>query len=147
MLSEAVKVAEGICRKWEGLYLRPYLCPAGVPTIGYGTTVYPAGRPVTLRDAPITADYARELLRRDLTERATQVLALCPGMDTPQRFGAVLSWAYNLGLGNLRASTMRRRINERDWASARAELLRWNRAGGRVLKGLVARRADEAALL
>lgn len=147
MQSEAVNLAAGICERREGLFLRPYLCPRGVPTIGYGTTRYPNGAAVTLRDHEITRVYARHMLRLHLGGLEPQVQALCPGIDTQQRLGAVLSWTYNLGMGNLRASTMRRRINEQDWAAARVEMRRWDKAGGVVLRGLVARRAEEAALL
>ena len=147
MPSEAVKVAAGICERREGLFLRPYLCPAGIPSIGYGTTRYPNGAAVTLRDLEITRVYAHHMLVLHLEDLEPQVRALCPGIDTQQRLGAVLSWTYNLGIGNLRASTMRRRINEQDWAAARVEMRRWNKAGGVVLRGLVARRAEEAALL
>ena len=147
MPSEAVNLAADICARREGLSLRPYLCSAGKPTIGYGTTRYPNGAAVTLRDPEITRVYARHMLMLHLEDLEPQVRALCPGIDTQQRLGAVLSWTYNLGIGNLRASTMRRRINERDWAAARVEMRRWDKAGGVVLRGLVARRAEEAALL
>jgi lysozyme len=147
MQSAAVNIAAAICERWEGFYSRPYLCPAGVPTVGFGTTRYPNGQGVTLRDPEITRVYALHMLKAHLAGLEPQVRALCPGLDTPERVGAVLSWTYNLGAGSLRASTMRRRINEQNWPAARSEMVRWNKAGGRVLRGLTARRADEAALL
>lgn len=77
------------------------------------------------------------------------VLALCPGLidEPPRRLAAVASWAYNLGTGRLRVSTMRRRINEKDWAEASRECRRWVYGGGKKLPGLVARRDEEAEML
>lgn len=139
----ALTVAEAICRRWEGLILTPYLCPAGVPTIGYGTTVYPDGRAVALTDPPITADTAVRLLRWDLqNRRLPAVMLLCPNV-TDERLGALLDFAYNLGNGNLRASTLRRKVNANEWEAVPAELRKWVHAGGRRLSGLVARRETE----
>lgn len=73
-------------------------------------------------------------------------LALCPGLGG-DRLCAIADFAYNLGLGRLKASTLRRKINDEDWEGAKAELAKWVRGGGRVLPGLVLRRAAEAAIL
>ena len=132
----------------EGFRSRPYACPAGVATIGIGSTVYPDGRRVTMRDAPITRARAVELCAHHLRTRCLPVvLKHCPELDTPRRLAAVLSWAYNCGEGNLETSTMRRAINRRAWGDAAAGLKMWNKAGGRVLPGLVTRRAIEAGML
>lgn len=144
----ALDIAAALCRRFEGCRLRPYLCPAGVPTIGYGSTRYLDGRAVQLADAPISADAAERLLARTLArDYLPAVLALCPGIDTAERLGAITDLAYNIGTGNLRASTLRRKVNAGDWIAVPAELRRWARGGGRVLPGLVARREAEAALI
>lgn len=134
--------------RFEGVRLRPYLCSAGVPTIGIGSTRYLDGRPVALTDPPITIEHAYLLCdRQTRTDYLPAVLRLCGGLDTAQRVAAITSWAYNLGTGALRASTMRRRINAQSWPAARAECLKWDKAGGRRLRGLTIRREAEAALI
>jgi lysozyme len=143
-------IAIGLCKRFEGLYLRPYLCPAGVPTIGYGTTRYENGRPVALDDPLITVQRAEGLLLWELTHAAAPaVQRLCPTLaaDSPAAYNAIVDFTYNLGAGRLQTSTLRRTLNARDWPAARAQLALWVRGGGRVLPGLVARRRLEAALL
>lgn len=148
MIEEGVGIAAALCRRFEGFRAAPYLCPAGVATIGYGTTRYPDGRSVGLRDTPITRERADVLLMHDLRAAfLPAVLRLCPDIDTAGRLAAVLDWTYNLGPGNLAASTLRRRIAAGRWDDVPTELRRWNRGGGRVLLGLVRRREAEAALL
>ena len=146
--AQALELAAALARRFEGCRLRPYLCPAGVPTIGYGSTFYADGRRVTLADPPITADQADRLLLLAVQRRyLPAVQALCPHLDDPRRQAAIIDFAYNLGAGNLRASTLRRKINAEDWPGARAELAKWVKGGGKVLPGLVKRRAAEAALV
>lgn len=147
MIDEALGIALELVRRWEGLRLRPYLCPAGRATIGYGSTVYPDGRRVTLTDHPIDRETADAIARHDLSQRLSVVLTLCPGIDTGPRLGAILDFSYNLGLANLRASTLRRRINAGQWEDVPAQIMRWRFAGGRELRGLMLRRADEARLV
>ena len=134
--------------RFEGFRLRPYLCPAGVWTVGLGSTRYLDGQPVRPTDPPITREHAYALaveqLRRDYLPA---VLRLCPGIDSYDRLAGVLSWAYNCGNDALRGSTLRRRINAGDWPGAQAEMRRWIHGGGRVLPGLVTRRAVEAGML
>jgi len=127
--------------------LRPYLCPAGVPTIGYGATRYLDGRPVLLSDLPISRDAAERMLALQL-ERTylPQTLALCPGL-TGSRLAAIADFTFNLGAGALRASTLRRRVNAGDWGAVPGELRKWVRGGGRVLRGLVLRREAEIDLI
>lgn len=136
----AVKVAAALARRFEGLYLHPYLCPAGVPTIGYGATYYLDGRPVTLNDPPITKTTA-EVMLLDMVRRIylPAVLKLCPKADTPDRLAALIDFAFNLGVGRLKASTLRKRANAQDWEGAAVEVMKWIRGGGRVLRGLVLR--------
>lgn len=144
----AVFVAAELCRRFEGCRLRPYLCPAGVPTIGYGATRYPDGRAVLLTDPAITQDAAERMLLLSVRKvYLPSVLALCPIVEDPRRLAALIDFTFNLGAGNLRASTLRRKVNAGDWAAVPAELRKWVRGGGRVLPGLVRRREAEAALV
>lgn len=137
-----------LLERFEGLRLRPYICPAGVPTIGLGSTRYLDGRPVRLTDSPITREHAYLLAREQiLRDYLPAVLKLCPGVDTEARAAALVDFAYNLGSGNLKASTLRRRVNAGDWPAAQRELRKWVRGGGKVLPGLVLRREAEAALV
>ena len=134
--------------RFEGMRLRPYVCSAGVPTIGVGATRYLDGRRVTLADPPITQAEAMAMLRESVRrEYLPAVLRLCPGIDSYDRMAGVLSWTYNCGVGALQASTLRRRINAGDWAGAQVEMRRWINGGGRILPGLVTRRAIEAGML
>lgn len=149
ILDQAVELAADLCRQFEGLRLKPYLCPAGIPTIGYGSTRYADGRAVTLRDAPIAREQADELLRLTLKrDYLPGLLAASPVLEqSPQALGALGSFAYNLGLGAYRASTLRKRVDAGDWAGVAVELAKWVRGGGKVLPGLVARREAEADLV
>ena len=147
--NEALNLAAGLCRQFEGLRLTPYLCPAGIPTIGYGSTRYADGRAVTLQDRPITAAQAEDLLlltlRRDYL---AGVLKASPGLAaSPRALAAIVDFAYNLGVARYEGSTLRKRVDAGDWPGARAELAKWVRGGGQVLPGLVARRAAEAKLM
>lgn len=147
-LQLSVEVAAALCRRFEGFYPRPYLCPAGVPTIGFGATFYEDGTRVTLRDPAIDRARAEALLLWHVRQRFLPVvLQLCPGIDTPDRLASLIDFAYNLGAGNLQASTLRRKVNAGQWEEVPAQLMRWNKAGGRVLRGLTIRREAEAALI
>lgn len=145
----AIETARALCLTFEGVILHPYLCPAGVPTIGVGTTRYEDGARVTLADTFITRQRAIDLLDHELHATLPRVLRLCPGLPAwgDDATAAILDFTFNLGTGSLQASTLRRRINADDIDGARAELARWVFAGGRRLPGLVRRRAAEAALL
>ena len=148
MLDLALGVAAALARRFEGCYLRPYLCPAGVPTIGYGATYYEDGSRVTLLDPQITRERAEELLLWMVrTKYLPAVIRLCPGIDDPLRLAAIIDFTFNLGAGNLQASTLRKRINAGRWEDVPDELRKWVKGGGRVLAGLVKRRAAEAVLI
>lgn len=148
MIELAVMVAAALCRRFEGLFLLPYLCPAGVPTIGYGATFYEDGRRVRLTDPAITRARAEALLLWQVrTQFLPAVLRLCPGVTDPHRLAALIDFTFNLGAGSLKASTLRRRANAGDWETVKLELAKWVRAGGRVLAGLVKRRKAEADLI
>lgn len=140
-------LAQPIIKAFEGLRLSPYLCSAGVPTIGYGSTYYETGVRVKLTDPAIDEEYATALLLGSI--KATylpSMIAACPGLETEGQAAAILSWTYNLGVGNLRASTLRRKINAQDWEGAGQEILKWNKAAGKVSRGLTVRRRAEAKL-
>lgn len=144
----ALGIAEGLCKTFEGLSLTPYQCPAGVWTIGIGTTRYEDGTPVTQDDPPITETRALELMRHELLGCVSSALRASPRLATlPRSLGAIASFVFNLGAGRYRASTLRRRIDAGDWLGARDEIVKWARGGGKILRGLVLRRQAEAALL
>ena len=120
----------------------PYICPAGFWTIGYGHLCDPKHPPITEAEAEV-------YLLRDLQTALAATLRCCPVLATEPdgRLAAIVDFTFNLGAGRLQTSTLRRRINQRDWVAAELELCRWVYGGGRVLPGLVARRGAEAALL
>lgn len=129
-----------LIKSFEGLRLSAYKCPADVWTIGYGTTagVKPGQR--------ITEQQAEELLRKDAAQVEAQVLRTIKVPLTQGQFDALVSFTYNLGAGNLADSTLVRLLNAGDYMGAAAQFDRWNKAGGKVLKGLVTRRAAERAM-
>lgn len=148
--TEAVQIASDLCVRFEGVYLRPYLCPAGVPTIGVGATFYENGKPVAMSDATIHKDRAMELLRFHLQQVFLPgVFRQCPGLASERagRIAAILDFAFNAGVGRLQTSTLRRKINAQDWEGAKEQLRLWVRGGGRVLPGLVKRREAEIAIM
>ena len=120
----------------------PYVCPAGFWTIGYGHLCDPTHPPITEGEAEL-------YLTRDLQTALVATLRYCPVLVTqPEgRLAAIVDFTFNLGTGRLQTSTLRRRVNQRDWDAAEKELGRWIYGGGRVLPGLVTRRAAEAALM
>jgi lysozyme len=120
----------------------PYICPAGYPTIGYGHLCDP-------KHPPITEGEAEAYLAQDLKVALAATLRYCPVLATePEgRLAAIVDFTFNLGAGRLQTSTLRRRVNQRDWEAAARELRRWVYGGGRVLPGLVTRREAEVALL
>lgn len=149
MESKAVQVARDLCLVFEGCYLKPYLCPANVPTIGVGSTFYENGTRVSLADPAISRERAMALLEWELNHCLPKVRRLCPALKDwgEQATGAILDFAFNCGTGALQSSTLRKRINADDLDGAKTELMRWVRGGGKVLPGLVRRRAAEIALL
>jgi lysozyme len=147
MIDLAILVALALMRRFEGLYLTPYLCPAGVPTIGYGATYYEDGTRVTLFDAAITKERAEALLIWMVrTVYLPQVMRLCPGVDNPSRLAALIDFTFNLGGNALKNSSLRRKVNAGMWVAVPTELRKWVMAAGRRLRGLVIRREAEAAL-
>jgi len=135
-----------LIKQYEGLRLKPYLCPKGVATIGYGSTFYDDGRKVTLKDAEITESRALELLANNLGKYEKAVNDYVKTTLTQNEFDALVSFTYNLGAGNLLSSTLLKKLNAGDKAGAANQFEAWNKAGGKVFEGLVKRRAAEKAL-
>jgi lysozyme len=129
-----------LIKHFEGCYLDAYLCPAGVWTIGYGHT-----KGVKEGDA-IEQEAAEAFLIEDLESFEQAVTRLVEVPLTQQQFDALVSWTFNLGAGNLAESTLLRKLNNYQYAEVPEQMMRWVRAGGQVLDGLVRRRAAEAAL-
>ena len=144
-----LELAAELCRKYEGYRSKPYLCPANVATIGYGSTYYADGKKVTLEDAPMDEPTARALLLVELEHTYLPgVLRNCPGLITDVRkCNAIVDFCYNLGTGRLQTSTLKRKINANDWEGAKEQLMLWTKGGGKVLPGLLKRRTAECALL
>ena len=140
-----LEIAASLCKQYEGFRSKPYLCPAGVATIGYGSTYYSDGRKVTLEDAPMDEPAASSLLMYELQHTYLPgTLRNCPILATDERrLNAVVDFCYNLGIGRLQTSTLKRKINAQDWEGAKEELKKWNKGGGKVLAGLDKRRKSE----
>lgn len=135
-----------LIKSFEGLSLKPYHCPANIPTIGYGSTYYEDGRKVSLKDDLITVKRAEDLLRNHLVTFENQVASLLIVPVSENHFGALVSFAYNVGVGALGKSTLLRLVNEGKVTEAADEFLKWTKAGGKELPGLVKRRKAEKAL-
>lgn len=131
-----------LAKKFEGLRLDPYICPAGFWTVGYGHLCAKNQKPITKQEAD-------KFLEDDLLIAMSYTLKHCPVLATEDdaKLSAIIDFTFNLGPGRLRSSTLRRRINQKDWSEAKKELMKWVYGGGRVLPGLALRRTAEAALL
>lgn len=136
-----------LIKSFEGLKLKPYLCPANVPTVGYGSTFYENDKKVKLTDPSITEQRASELLLDSLKGFEKYVDSYCRDDINQNQFDALVSFCYNLGPANLKSSTLLKKanVNPNDPTIAQ-EFLRWNKAGGRALKGLTKRRQAESDL-
>ena len=136
-----------LIKSFEGFYAKPYMCPASVPTIGYGTTRYPNGNKVTLKDVSITEQQGVEYLMHDLKTFEKYVDSYCRDDVNQNQFDALVSFCYNLGPNNLKSSTLLKKVNlNPSDPSILNEFLKWNKGGGRVLKGLTKRRQAESNL-
>lgn len=155
MISEAIKIAkETLVKPFEGCakvlpdkMVKAYPDPGtkGHPwTIGYGST-----GPNVNQNTVWTMAQCEQELDNHLTYFTTNVLKMSPSLlkATPSQLAAVISWAYNCGLGNYRISTFKKRIDAGNWVGAREECVKWNKAAGRVLPGLTRRRLAEASML
>jgi len=127
----------------EGFKARPYLCPAGVATIGYGSTYYPNGKKVTMKDAMITEHEACVILEHVLVPFEAGVSGMVKISLKQGEFDALVSFSYNLGLTALRNSTLMRKLNAGDKSGAARQFGSWINANGKPLPGLITRRENE----
>jgi GH24 family phage-related lysozyme (muramidase) len=145
-----------LIKSFEGCHNSPYRCPAGLWTIGYGHVLYPdQARLKTDERASYAlkpehnrlwdADEIDSLLEKDLLRHSVGVRRLCPAA-VDRQLDALVSFSYNCGLGSLQSSTLRMKFNRGDYSGAADEFLKWNKAGGKVLRGLERRREAERAL-
>ena len=141
----------------EGVRSKPYQCPALLWTVGVGHVIDPTHAKVPMADRkqlPIPAGWDRvlsndeimDILKKDLNRFEQGVLRLIKVPLTQGQFDALVSFSFNVGLGNLQNSTLRMKVNRGDFEGASEQFLVWTKAGGKVLKGLVTRRTDEQAL-
>jgi lysozyme len=151
LANEVPQAAIDLAKRFEGFHrlpkhdagrAHPYICPAGFWTIGFGHLC-------DQNHPPITENEAEVYLAQDLQTALRATLRYCPVLATEPdaRLAAIIDFTFNLGAGRLQTSTLRRRINQREWSSAGQALRRWIYGGGKVLPGLVARRAAEVQLL
>ena len=129
-----------LIRFFEGLELNAYQCAAGVWTIGYGHIK------TAVEGMTISQSYADELLDGEIVEYEDYVNAAVTAPLSQDQFDALVSWTFNLGNGNLNASTMLKVLNRGEYEEVPAQMKRWNKAGGKVLEGLIRRREAEANL-
>ena len=141
-----------LIQEFESFVNTPYLDSARVWTIGYGSTYYPNGKPVTGRDKPITREYAetiqRNVISKDFEPVINELLEkeIASGFITQNMFDAILSLTYNIGVNGFRRSSVLRLLKQGDKSNAGNAFLLWNMAGGKVLRGLVRRRERERKL-
>jgi len=133
---------EGISliQKFEGCELEAYQCSAGVWTIGYGHTKD------VVEGMTITKEQAEQMLVDELHEYENYINEYVTVALSQNQFDALVSWVYNLGPANLKASTMLKVLNSGKYEDVPAQMKRWNKAGGKVLEGLIRRREAEACL-
>ena len=138
------KLGYKIITQFEGLSLKPYLCSARIPTIGYGNTYYPNGKRVTLIDEQITEVEAFEMFKTIADKFAKRVSGLLTKEVTQNQFNSLVSLAYNIGINSFATSTLLKKVNANPKdITISNEFKRWNKAGGVVVQGLVNRRLSE----
>ena len=129
-----------LIKHFEGCELEAYKCAAGVWTIGYGHI-----KGVT-SDSVITQEQAEQMLVEELNEYEGYINNMVTMPLSQNQFDALVSWVYNLGGGNLKASTLLKVVNSGEFNGVPEQIMRWNKAGGKVLEGLTRRRQAEADL-
>ena len=140
------KAGLDLIKQFESFRAAPYLCSAGVPTIGYGTTVYPNGIKVKLSDQKITQQLAENFLQHHVNAIEKDILSLIKVPLKQNQFDALVSFSYNVGFGAFRDSTLLKLLNAGDIDGTSKQFERWNKAGGKVSNGLTRRRNAEKAL-
>lgn len=144
MIRNIDKAGIELITKWEGLRLKPYLCSAGVPTIGYGSTYYENGQRVKLNDPTITEERAKLLFKNTIVTYEKAVESFTRDDISQNQFNALVSFSYNLGTQALKNSTLLKKVNANpNDATIKNEFAKWVNAGGKKLQGLVNRRNDE----
>lgn len=138
--------AYGLIRPWETFSSYPYLCPAKVPTIGFGSTFYRDGTKVKLSDKPISLEVAESLMDYVATEMGNQIYELVEVILTQNQFDALVSFVYNVGIDAFSNSRLLKKINAGLMDEAALEFPKWNKSKGKVLGGLIKRRAQEMNL-
>ena len=136
----------GIIKKYEGWSPKPYRCPAARWTIGWGATWDIDGNPVTSKHPRINEEQGTALLRRELRHVEKAIERLITAELNENMFSSLCSFTFNVGTGNLQRSTLRMKLNRGFYEVAADELLKWRRANGKILKGLVLRRQSERKL-
>lgn len=139
-----------LIKKFEGFSAKPYPDPAtkGVPyTIGYGATFYPDGKKITMNDKLLTESEGVDLLKNMLKSFEQYVDSYCIDTINQNQFDALVSFCYNVGPANLKSSTLLKKVNiNPNDPTIKDEFLKWNKASGKVLKGLTTRRQAESSL-
>jgi lysozyme len=145
----ALDIACNLAKEFEGFRPSPYICPAGIPTIGYGCTRYSDGARITMQDCSIDETQAETMLRDAMSKALQSALVICPNLaeQTQERQAAIADFVYNLGAARLMSSTLKAKILADEWDEVPAQLMRWVYAGAVILDGLKKRRAAEAALI
>ncbi|MGJ0302440.1 lysozyme [Aliarcobacter cryaerophilus] len=132
-----------LIKEFEGFSANAYLCPAKIPTIGYGNTFYANGTKVKLGEQISKTD-ALELLEKVVNKDfADKIFPLIKVKVSQNEFDAMVSLAYNIGVGNFSKSTLLKKVNANDFDGASFEFLKWNKSGGKELLGLTRRRKRE----
>ncbi len=141
------KESISLIKRFEGFRSKPYLCPAGVPTIGYGATYYPYGEKVTMNDEPISEEEAEKMLVLMLQRYEDGVERYVTSKLSYNQFGALVSFAYNCGLGAFKSSTLLKRVNNNpNDPDIKYQFSRWNKVNGLTNRGLKRRRKEESEL-
>jgi len=140
----AAKLAAEVIKEFEGYSSKPYLCPSGIPTIGYGNTMYTNGERVTMDDPEIDNAEAEKMLLDTIKTVEKQVKNVLEVKLKAHQLAALISFTYNVGIGNFSNSTLL--DSNPDFLRIPEQFRRWNKGGGKVLKGLVRRREAEIEL-
>jgi lysozyme len=135
-----------IIKQFEGWSATPYRCPANIPTQGWGFTRLLNGSKVKMDSPALSKEEAEVILKHELNHFERGVRRLVNVKLNHNQFSSLVSFSFNLGLGNLQNSTLRMKLNRDDYDGAADEFPKWRKAGGRILKGLVRRRAAERSL-
>lgn len=144
---KAHELAADIIKRFEGYSSKPYLCPANIPTIGYGSTMYTNGTRVTMSDAEIDEEQATEMLIQTIKGIDKQLKNVLTVKLPAHKLAALISFTYNVGIGNFAKSTLLAWVNSNpEFSEIPSQFRRWNKGGGKVLKGLINRREAEVAL-